>query len=132
MKIKLTMLRGCCWSGGYTNITLCKWPALVNLELEIVGGFWRIFGFVDMSALGMLMVPSSWLKCWEFTSYLYCDKCRMSPSYFYCFPGLSRNLLAVWSNDFKLGNICLGMAVGGTVLVTGAGGCSVIFFDTIL
>ena len=30
--------------------------------LLIMGGFWRIYGFVEISVLGLLMVPSSYIQ----------------------------------------------------------------------
>ena len=40
--------------------------------LGIVGGFWKIFGFVEMCVLGLLMVPSSWLNIMEMYILLLC------------------------------------------------------------
>ena len=44
--------------GVYQCLIMQKYTVLVNLMLGIVGGFWRIFGLVEMSTQRLLMVPS--------------------------------------------------------------------------
>ena len=42
--------------------SLCIQTTLVDLILWVLGGFGGIFGFVEMSALELLVDPSYWLK----------------------------------------------------------------------
>ena len=60
--IKLVCTKWVCFSGGVYQYLIMHIYCPSKPGVRDCGRFWRIFGLVEISALGLLMVPSSCLK----------------------------------------------------------------------